>query len=177
MLSLQKCEVAYFWVIVTINFLQPHDEFPSRFREILEALKIKEKTKKCKLKLIWMAWSWTDRVIKKHLKPTYHALDIQDCGAWIYVPLCSNRTSWKLDSKTFLELLNVVLYISIHGRHLHEFVWIHFPQPFNVNRSSFFIHPMITMRIVPQNFILLFEFKVLGEIASILRIKIFHIFF
>ena len=54
MLSLKKCEVAYFRVIVTINFLQPHDEFPSRLREILKALN-KETTKMCKLKLIRMA--------------------------------------------------------------------------------------------------------------------------
>uniref|UniRef100_A0A2P2MCQ2 Phosphatidylinositol/phosphatidylcholine transfer protein SFH8 isoform X2 n=1 Tax=Rhizophora mucronata TaxID=61149 RepID=A0A2P2MCQ2_RHIMU len=82
------------------------------------------------------------------------------------MPLCCNGTSWKLYCKAFLKLSHMVLYIPIHGCSMHKLLRINFSQSFNINWSSLFVHTMIAMRIILQNFIQLFKFKILHNCIS-----------
>lgn len=75
--------------------------------------------------------------------------------------LSSNRAGRELDHKAPLKLLNMIPYISIHACNLHESVRINFTKPFNVNGSAFFINTVITVWVILQNFINLFEIKIL----------------
>lgn len=84
---------------------------------------------------------------------TYHALNIDDFGYWIYVPLGSNCACRKLYRKQYLPVLCGVLHTSIYSCNLHKFIWIRFSKFFNENGPSFLINTMVSMWIILDNFI------------------------
>ena len=82
------------------------------------------------------------------------------------MPFSCHGTSWKLNCEDFLKLPDMIVYIPLHCGNLHKFVCINFSQSLNIDRSSLLVHTVITMWIIVQNFIQLFEFKILMKIST-----------
>ena len=90
--------------------------------------------------------------------------------------LSSNCAGRKLDHKAPLKLLYMISYISIHACNLHESVRINFPQSFNVNGPAFFINTVITVRVILQHFINLFEIKILSATnKKVRKLRVYNI--
>lgn len=116
--------------------------------------------------LIFLIYLICDVVFKPYtinhlISNAYHSLHIQNGCALIDVLLCSNGTSCKLEIKCPLKLLDMVFDIAIHGCDLHQLGGIYLAQPLNVHWSSIFIHSMMPVGIILQDFLEFLEFKIL----------------
>lgn len=101
------------------------------------------------------------RRLAKILKP--HSLHVQNRRARVDMLLGSDRACGELDHKTPLELLDVIPKVPIDRRDLHQLVGINFPEPLDIHGPPFFIHAVVTVRVVSQDVVDLLELEVVDD--------------